>query len=438
MQVSRLEGRLRDILRSSRAPQADAVAARQADARAIGGSLASAATAALGGEIIETDAGPCLHVRRIYPADYRHGRLRIGDCVEDLHAGTARVARVMGGVRDAFDAGAPRLLFIDLETTGLAGGAGTYAFLVGCASIDGERLQVDQYFMLGHALERALLSAVRTPIAASGALVSYNGKTFDVPVLETRFLFHRQTPPCGGRPHLDLLHAARRLWRGVRGVAEAPGVQSDSCALSAMEQALFGFRRRGDVPGYEIPARFFAFLRSADARPLAPVLEHNRLDLISLAALTARAARLLCGDPSRVNNARECWGIGRLLEQGGEDPEAWYARAVALAERSWHTEDELVRVQASRALALLYRRRRRYAEAAAHWQRITGARRCPPAILREALEALAIHHEHRSRDLERAKHYAERSRNVTTAAAAAAVEHRLDRLQRKMRRGLFS
>ena len=440
MEASRLGSRLRDILRPHRGTDAEAPRAPGTgpDPREVGATLASAAAAALAGEVVETHAGPCLHVRRTYPADHRHGRLRVGDCLDDLHEGAGRVAQLMSGA-DAPVTTAPGLLFVDLETTGLAGGAGTYAFLIGCAAADGAALRIDQYFMLGHALERALLSAVREPIAASEALVTYNGKSFDVPVLETRYMYHRQTPPCGGRPHLDLLHAARRFWRGARSVVAAPGVQSESCALAAMEQALFGVRRHGDVPGFEIPGRFFAFLRSADAHPLEPVLEHNRLDLLSLAALTARVARLVRQTPDRVDDARECYGVGRLLEQRGEDAEEWYAQAAALADRSWHAEDELVAVQARRALALHCRRQARYAEAARHWERITAARRCPPVNMREALEALAIHYEHRSRDLERARRYAERSRAVSwTNGGTVAVEHRLARLQRKLGTGLFS
>ena len=441
MHGSQLGSRLRDILRPGRGAGGERPSgeAARADPREIGGTLASAAASALGGDIVETDAGPCVHVGCTYAPDYRHGRLRLGDCVADLQAGASRLTWLVGGAPEKPAHADAALLFVDLETTGLAGGAGTYAFLVGCASSDGETLRVDQYFMLGHALERALLAAVREPIAASGALVTYNGKSFDVPVLETRFLYHRQTPPCGGRPHVDLLHAARRLWRGAHGVVAAPGTQGDSCALTVMEQALFGFRRHGDVPGFEIPGRFFAFLRSADARPLAPVLEHNRLDLISLAALTARLARLVGESPDRVDDARECYGVGRLLEQRGEESEAWFARAAALADRSWHGEDELVRVQALRALALHCRRAARYREAAGYWEQITSIRRCPPVILREALEALAIHHEHRSRDIDRARRYAERSRGVApTEAGASALEHRLARLHRKRGTGLFS
>jgi uncharacterized protein YprB with RNaseH-like and TPR domain len=324
----------------------------------------------------------------------------------------------LAGIADrelALADGQGTLLFVDLETTGLSGGAGTYAFLVGCAAFDDAALRVEQYLMIGHALERALLAAVRQSIEASDTLVTYNGKTFDVPVLETRFLYHREPPPFADRPHIDMLHTARRLWRGVRGIVPAPGVQSDGCALSSMEQALFGFRRFHDVSGFEIPTRFFAFLRSSDARPLMPVLEHNRLDLVSLAVLTARAARLLREDPQRVDEAREAYGVARMLEARGDNvsAEVWFMRAVMLGARSWHAEDALIRVHALRALALRCRRQGRYGEAAAHWEAVVAARACPPALLREALEALAIHHEHRSKDLHRARQYAERTRKLS-------------------------
>jgi uncharacterized protein YprB with RNaseH-like and TPR domain len=402
----------------------------------VGGQLASSAAATLGGEIVETECGPCVRVVRTYGSHHRHGILRIGDCLDDLESGEAALHLLTGGPEPLPPAGrADALPFVDIETTGLSGGAGTYAFLVGCARLRDGALLVEQFLMAGHAVERALLSLLGPAIGASGALVTYNGKSFDVPVLETRFLFHRQRAPFAGRPHIDMLHTARRLWRGARGVVAAPGVQDEGCALTAMEQALFAFRRHGDVPGFEIPARFFAFLRSADARPLAPVFEHNRLDLVSLAALTARAVRLLREAPDGVDDARECYGVGKLLEARGEGEraEAWYERAVALGERSWHAADARVRVQALRALALRCRRQGRYGEAAAHWEAIVAIRACPSAMMREALEALAVHHEHRSRDLERARRYAEHSRTLSPAQAhGAAVEHRLARLRRKL------
>jgi hypothetical protein len=328
-------------------------------------------------------------------------------------------------------------LFVDLETTGIAGGAGTYAFLVGMAWFEGTRFRVQQYFMLGHALERGLLEAIRPRFDCGAALVTYNGKSFDLPLLETRFLYNRQAVPFGEAPHVDMLHAARRLWRGTRPVVAVPGIQNESCTLASLERALFAVQRHGDVSGYEIPGRYFGFLRSRDARPLEPVLEHNRLDLVSLAALTARACRLLGENGSTGEHPRECLGLGRLFERAGlvERAEACYMKAVALAARSWHVEDELVRVEALRALALRCRRTGRYSEAVAHWDAIVRARRCPPALRREACEALAVHHEHRSRDLETARRYAEQSRRVPQAGShQEAVAKRLARLERKIGR----
>jgi hypothetical protein len=211
-----------------------------------------------------------------------------------------------------------------------------------------------------------------------------------------------------------------------------PGAQRESCTLGVLERALLGVQRTGDVAGFEIPTRYFAFLRSGDASPLEPVLEHNRLDLVSLAALTARAFRLLAEDPPAVDGPRECLGIARLHERAASWGRAeWcYRRAIELAAHSWQAGDEDVRVEALHALALRCRRTARYLEAAAHWETITRSRWSPPALMREALEALAIHHEHRSRDLAEARRFAEQTRRV--AGAHPGIDQRLARIDRKL------
>jgi uncharacterized protein YprB with RNaseH-like and TPR domain len=419
--------------------------------QSVGRRLAHAAAHALGGSVHDTAAGPCVIVERVYEHDHLHGLLRIADCASHVHHDAPGLPILAGASWDedgsndrerAFGTRAPAaeqprgdILFLDLETTGLAGGAGTYAFLVGCGWFETGGFRVRQYFMVGHALERALLSAVRERLESCGPLVTYNGKTFDFPVLETRFIFNRQRTPLGERPHVDMLHPARRLWRGARPVVNVPGAQRESCTLSALEHALLGVQRTGDVPGFEIPTRYFAFLRSGDASPLEPVLEHNRLDLVSLAALTARAFRLLAEEHPRVDGPRECLGIARLLGRvtAWDRAETCYRRAIELAAQSWEADDEAVRLEALHALALRCRRTARYVEAAGHWQAITRARRCPPGLMREALEALAIHHEHRSRDLDQARRFAEQTRRV--AGAHPGIDQRLARLDRKIVRG---
>jgi uncharacterized protein YprB with RNaseH-like and TPR domain len=418
--------------------------------QSIGRRLAQAAARALGGSVHDTGDGPCVVVERFYDHTHLHGLLRIGTSACHVHHDAPGLSMLAGASwRDTAagerpgPAGCPAsigqrrgdILFLDLETTGLAGGAGTYAFLVGCGWFEPDGFRVRQYFMVGHALERALLSAVRERLESCGPLVTYNGKSFDVPVLETRFVFNRQRAPLGDRPHVDMLHPARRLWRGARPLVSIPGAQRESCTLSALERALFGVQRTRDVPGFEIPARYFAFLRSGDASPLDPVLEHNRLDLVSLAALTGRAFRLLAEERPTVDGPRECLGVARLLERAAvwDRAEDCYRRAIDLASRSWQAEDDEVRVEALHALALRCRRTARYLDAAAHWETLARARRCPPALLREALEALAIHHEHRSRDLDLARRFAEQTRRVT--GAHPRIDGRLARIDRKIGKG---
>ena len=157
-------------------------------------------------------------------------------------------------------------------------------------------------------------------------IVTYNGKTFDVPVMETRWLFHRMEMPLDGVPHFDTLHTARRLWK-----TRSDDATEGGCRLSTLERTLFDVRRVGDVPGFEIPARFFQFMRSGDPRPLEPVLEHNRLDLVSLAAVTARAVRLVEAGADGCPDGPQALAVGRIYERAGlvERAAACYRRASA-------------------------------------------------------------------------------------------------------------
>jgi hypothetical protein len=328
----------------------------------------------LGGIAFDTSAGSCLRISRRYESDRWYGNLRIGDCeVTDL---------------SALDTpGSP--IFLDIETTGLSGGAGTVAFLVGCGFFDLGAFQIHQFLLPSYAAERALLAAVADSVAGAGCLVTYNGKTFDLPVMETRWLFHRIPPPLGEKAHLDMLHTARRLWRD----REAP----QGCNLSILERDLFGVRRTDDVPGFEIPSRFFRFLRTGDPAPLETVLEHNRLDLVSLAAVTARAAAIAHAGSPACRDGRERLAAGRLLERAGR---------LAAAEQCYRdaTADADADVQAEGwcRLAIRLRRERRYTDAADAWRQVlTSASSGSTGAL--ARQALAVHLEHRTGDLDGAR-----------------------------------
>ena len=222
----------------------------------------------LGGEWRESRGRKFLVVDRKYSPGYRHGRVTVADCLPPW----ARF-ELLGGTKG-------QMLFLDLETTGLAGGAGTYAFLVGCGWFDGGTFRLRQFFLSDFAAERALLEAVGELAGNLACIVTYNGKTFDLPLLETRFSLQRMPTPFAEIAHVDMLHPARRMWRD----------EEVECRLTYLEQALCGHERESDVPGFEIPSRYFQYVRSGDARPLQAVFEHNRLDIVSLAMLTARAA----------------------------------------------------------------------------------------------------------------------------------------------------
>ena len=396
----------------------------------------------LGGYPADTPFGQCLIVDRRYEADRFHGGIRIGECDVDDFASLAILDPSLGGLTPAWR----RTIFIDLETTGLSGGAGTVAFLVGCGYFDLGAFQVRQFLLTSFASERALLYAVADFFGGADLIVTYNGKTFDVPVMETRWLFHRLQMPLDSVPHFDMLHSARRLWR-PRARAGDPG--DSGCRLATLERTLFNVNRVGDVGGFEIPGRFFQFLRRGDPRPLEPVLEHNRLDLVSLAAVMARAVELARDGHVGCRDGAEALALGRIYERAATDERSVdrvnvLARAESCYLRAAQSRTADVRAEALYRLALRHRRERRFAEAAAIWREVIELTE-PRAVRRIgglgalrhfAAEALAIHHEHRDRDLTSARELALFAVKEAEAEAnrprADSVRHRLARLNRKL------
>ena len=280
--------RLRAVLRE----QGHAAAGPAGPARAASVDL-EALAAELGGGLEDAPLGPCPVVRWWlgHEDDEPYGeRLRRAS-----RAISAEGLRVLCGDRDGSDAPwsgmdpTAGLLFFDLETTGLRGGAGTVAFVVGFGRFEGSRFHVWQFVLPSFAGERRLLAAVTAAVSRAHTVVTFNGKSFDMPFLEMRWLYHRLATPLPALRHLDLLHPARRLWG------------PDTGGLGALEDRVLGFRRRDDVPGFEIPSRYFDYLRSGDPAPLQDVLAHNRLDLASLAILTGRARSLIhISEPTRL------------------------------------------------------------------------------------------------------------------------------------------
>ncbi len=368
----------------------------------------------VGGEVVETGSGPLVVVRREFALAHRHG----GQALEDALAAPlpllARLARVEGALEAA-----DRLLFLDTETTGLAGGTGTYAFLVGAAHVEGGRLVVVQHFMRDFDEEPALLAALEPLLAQAAGVVTFNGAGFDLPLLETRFVLARRRWPAS-LPHLDLLRPARRVWAGWL----------DDCRLATLERAVLGVDRAVDVPGSLIPALYFDYLRSRRAAPLARVFAHNRDDVLSLVGLVGWLGRALEGQAGL--RGPELLGMGRLWEH--EDPDraaACYRAALAAG-----LPDPLAHWVRLR-LARWEKRAARWEAACALWEAASAYARFDP----RPWEELAKFHEHRSGDLAAARAVAERALAEARSAGAAlrvldALACRVARLERRLTRGL--
>jgi len=317
-------------------------------------------------------------------------------------------------------------LFLDTETTGLAGGTGTYPFLVGIAWWDAGGLEVEQFFLREHSEEQSLLAALAERLAERRVLVTFNGKSFDWPLLETRYRMTRTIKPPAPRAHLDFLHPARTLWR----------LRLGSVRLPELEKHVLGWNRGADVMSELIPQIYFDYLRGASPDPLVHIFHHNQMDLRGLAALASRVLSLVGNPEAHGLDGFELFGVSRICERRGED-----LRARKLYERSiaFELPPETDRA-ARRSLARLAKREGDHALACSLWEGMLGNSREGF----EAYEQLAIHYERRTREPHRAAALARKAiaelrradRLGTIAphayrAGRARFEKRLVRLERK-------
>jgi hypothetical protein len=317
-------------------------------------------------------------------------------------------------------------LFLDTETTGLMGGTGTYPFLVGIAWWDAGGLQIEQFFMRELSEEHALLVTLAERMAARPVLVTFNGKSFDWPLLETRYRMTRSIKPSAPRAHLDFLHPARNLWR----------IRLGSVRLAELEKHVLGWHRGADLISEMIPQFYFDYLRGGAPGPLVRVFLHNQMDLRGLAGLASRIIALLA-DPESHHSADglELFGVSRICERRGDAARARKHYAQSLAAELPAETDRAAR----RSLARLAKREGDLPLACQLWESILGNSR--EGL--EAYEQLAVHYEHEADDSPRAAALVrealselQRARRHASLSAAlhrrykSQFEHRLKRLDR--------
>ncbi|HET8549557.1 MAG TPA: ribonuclease H-like domain-containing protein, partial [Bryobacteraceae bacterium] len=331
----------------------------------------------LSGREVHTSAGCHFESERIWERHRLHGSFEVSvleEMAEDL----------FDAISESTVPPAPctRWAFLDTETTGLAGGSGTYAFLVGVGRITRDGFRLRQFFMRELCEEASLLHALAEHLAEFDVLVTYNGRTYDQPLLETRYRMARARPPFARLPHVDLLAGARRLWK----------LRFDSCRLVELENQIFGLERDGDLPGEMIPYVYFDYLRTKEAFRVAPILHHNANDILTLACLTAIVPLAFRNPASApLSHAAEMIGLARWLHRAER-----FAAALALYRRAIEkgVRDDLL-FRTLWDVACLERKLGNETAAVEVYTELA-TNRNPFRVA--ALEELAKHYEHRERN----------------------------------------
>jgi uncharacterized protein YprB with RNaseH-like and TPR domain len=305
-------------------------------------------------------------------------------------------------------------LFLDTETTGLAGGTGTYAFLIGLAWWDAGGFQIEQLFMRDFAEEHSVLCQLAARLAERPVLVTFNGKTFDWPLLENRFRMTRSIPVPSLAAHLDLLHPARALWKFRLGTVRLTDLERE-----VLNPTMLGWCREGDVSSKFIPQFYFDYLRGGPPEPLLGVARHNQMDLRGLGALFGKINALLADEdnPDDEMHGLDLFGLSKFLHRRGDKGRAQVACAQAVGLRlpvEFHS-------RAQYDLALMAKRNGEYQRAAELWHEILGHEiLADSAYAIHACEQLVIHYEKRVRDHERALEFAHRARGLLRTQASHA------------------
>ncbi len=363
------------------------------------------------GKFISTPFGDSFIRENYFPRDYRCGE------VELFHIFQSSAKTISSLARDdrLKEIDISKTVFLDTETTGLAGGAGTYVFLVGVGYFEGDQFCVRQYFMRDYNEERALLSALNDLLANFKAVVTYNGKTFDLPLMESRYIMSGMKMSLKNPYHFDLLYPARRLWKR----------RLENCSLSTVERDILGVIRENDVPGYLVPEIYFRYLKTKDARALKQVFEHNLQDILSLVALVSRMCFLVEDPLNNTEYGMDIFSIGKMFDEEKKYEQSTHYYTEALKHNL--AEEEVLEIL--RLASFAYKRQGKWEEAEKIWKEIIERSR---EYIYYPYEELAKYYEHYLKDYQKAETVVEEALNIEeNIFQREKLQYRLNRIKRK-------
>ncbi|MFQ5674604.1 MAG: ribonuclease H-like domain-containing protein [bacterium] len=335
----------------------------------------------IGGQSVENAFGSFFCYEKNHPKEFVHGGVEVAGFLDLDPSLLSLIAKTPACEQAALD----RALFIDTETTGLSGGAGVCAFLVGVGYFVEKEFRITQFFMNDFDEENALLYQLNELLKSFLLVITYNGKSFDAPLLNSRNVYNRIKSTLAELPHLDLLHTVRRLWKH----------KLLDCSLTTAETQLLNIFREGDIPGYLIPERYFDYLDRKDASPLKPIFYHNQQDILSMVALAVKAAQVAENPAVECAAVEDVLSVGKIFEDCGK-----FHRALALYEESVKsTPNSNARGKLLMRTALTHKKLQNWCSAEKAWHDCLASESYHPLPYIE----LAKYYEHKQRNLKKAK-----------------------------------
>jgi uncharacterized protein YprB with RNaseH-like and TPR domain len=365
------------------------------------------------GEVISTPEGNTFLTKEHFSPQYRYGEMALAD----IFGIPTYPAHLLSKDERLKELDFRKALFLDTETTGLSGGTGTFAFMVGLGFFQEDRFLVHQFFMRDYSEERASLSLLKNFIDSFQFLITFNGRQYDIPLLETRFILSRMPSKIREMPNFDLLYPSRKIWKGAY----------ENCRLVTLESQLLGVERTDDIPSEWIPYLYFDYIQTGDGRKIQQVFYHNQMDILSMVALAGRI-HLIYHDPqaARPRKGIEHFALGRLFWEHGQREKAIPCFEIALK----RCDDDLS-WEVMKWLSMAFKKTGQGEKARSLWEEMLGwphKKEVFPYI------ELAKYHEHRLKDWNKAMAYVDEALGIVSSHQYREIEllqHRRQRLEQK-------